>query len=260
MAAALRSSRTRREKRRFLSDGAMAIDAIDFYRRARLAVDFSVAVVVLRKVAVVTLHSFFKMDVGKVHGFPEAVRVVVSDLSAGFVEPIPLTVVVENSAEDPPVAVEVRKLSGFQLLVEFRAPGFFKKLLVAPEATNCGSFRISHKRLVALFLGRIALLVRIHPVAVNFVVPPGEAEIGGDHVGAGVDVADHALAGGDGAREGVFEGMARLVFPDRGIARITDAGVPESRVSAGMRRVAVVGVNNMACRAATGAVVAWMIV
>jgi hypothetical protein len=45
-------------QRSFLSNGAVTIDAIDFHRSTRLVVDLSVAVIVLRKVAIVALHSF----------------------------------------------------------------------------------------------------------------------------------------------------------------------------------------------------------
>ena len=75
-----------------------------------------------------------------------------------------------------------------------------------------------------------------------------------------MNVANHALAGGDGASESVFDGMARFRFGNGGIARSAEAGVAELRVRAGVRGVAIVGVNHVAGRAAAGAIVAGMIV
>jgi hypothetical protein len=70
-------------------------------------------VIVLRKMAVVALHAFFEMNVGEVDGFPEAVRIIESDLLAVFVEPIAFAVVIEDRAEDPAVTVEIGELRGF---------------------------------------------------------------------------------------------------------------------------------------------------
>jgi len=85
-----------------------------------------------------------------------------------------------------------------------------------------------------LLLRRIALLFRIHLVAIDFIVPPGEAEIRSDHVRARMDVADHTLARRDGAREDVFDGMAGLVLGNGRIGRRAEAGVAELRVGAGV--------------------------
>jgi hypothetical protein len=92
----------------------MTIDAIDFDRGARLLVNFPIAVIVLRKVAIVALHPFFEMNVGEVHGFAEALRIVERDLFAVLVEPVALAIVIEDRAEDPTVPVEVRELRGLQ--------------------------------------------------------------------------------------------------------------------------------------------------
>ena len=73
-------------------------------------------------------------------------------------------------------------------------------------------------------------------------------------------MADHALARGDGAREDVLDGMAGLVFGNGGIGGSAEAGVAELRVGAGVRRIAIVGVNDVAGGAAAGAIVAGMIV
>jgi len=47
----------------------VTVNAIDFYCGARFPVDFAVAMIVLRKMAIVTLHPFFQMNVRKMHRF-----------------------------------------------------------------------------------------------------------------------------------------------------------------------------------------------
>src|SRR5260370_30010917 len=137
---------------------------------------------------------------------------------------------------------------------------FRSKLFVVPEAAHGGAFRITFEGLIALLLRRIALLLRIHFVAVRFVVPPGEPEIGRDHVRAGMDVANHALAGGNGASENVFDRMPGLVLRNCWIGRSAEAGVAEGCVSPGVRGISVMGVDNVTRRAAAAAIVARMIV
>ena len=101
------------DKRGFAANRAVAIDAVDFDGGARLAVDFAVAVIVLREMAIVALHSFFEMDVREVDGFAEAIGIFEGDLLAVFVEPVAFAVVIEDGAENPAVAVEVGELRGF---------------------------------------------------------------------------------------------------------------------------------------------------
>src|SRR3989475_6447010 len=234
MAAAFRCCRARGDQRSLLANRAVAIDAVDFDGGAGLAVNFSVAVIVLSEMAIVALHPLFQMNVSEVYGFAETVGIVEGNLLAVLIEPVSFAVVIENSAEDPAMAVEISKLRSLQLLVEFGTAGFFQKVFIVPEAANRGALRIAHKRFVALFFRGVALLRWIHLVAINFVVPPGEAEIRRNHVRAGMNVADHALARRNRARENVLDGMARLVFRNRRIGGGAGAGVPELRVSAGV--------------------------
>ena len=179
-----------------------------------------------------------------------------------LVEPVAFAIVLEDGAEDPAVAVEVGELRVLQLGVEFRAADLVEKFVVAPYAAGRGAFGIAQPGLVASALrSGLLLLRRIHFVAVGFVVPPDVAEIGGDHVGAGVDVADHALAGGDGAREGVLDGMARFVLGDGGIGRRAEAASGRTaRRGRSATAIAVVGVDDVAGGAAAGAIVAGMVV
>src|SRR5713101_8244853 len=114
--------------------------------------------------------------------------------------------------------------------------------------------------LIALFFRWIALLFGIHLVAFDFVVPPGEAEVGRDHVRAGMNVANHALARRNRARENMLYGMARLIFGDRGIGGSAESGVAVCCVGAGVQRVAIIRVDHVAGGAAAAAIVAGMIV
>ena len=236
MAAAFGSGGAGSNKRGFVANRAVAIDAVDFDGGARLTVNFAVAVIVLGKMAVVALHAFFQMDVREMDGFPEAVGIIESDLLAVLVEPVPFAVVIEDGTEDPAVAVEIGELRGFQFRVEFRAAEIFEKFFIAPETAGGGGFWIAQIRLIALLFGRIALLRRIHFVAVDFVVPPGETEIRGEHVCAGMDVADHALARRNGAREDMLDGMAGLILRNRRIRRSAETGVAELRIGCRVRR------------------------
>jgi len=74
--------RAGRDQCGLLANRTVAIDAVDFDGGARLAVDFPVAVIVLREMAVVALHSLLEMDVGEVDGFAETVGIVERNLLA----------------------------------------------------------------------------------------------------------------------------------------------------------------------------------
>src|SRR5713226_4344274 len=238
----------------------MAIDAVDFDRRSRLAINFPIAVIVLREVAIIALHAFFEMNIRQVYRFPEALGIVESDLLAVLVQQIPLAIVVENRAKNPAVPVKISKLRGLQLLVEFGAAGFFQKCLIVPEAANGRALRIAFERLIALLLAGVALFRRIHFVAIDFVVPPRKPEISRDHIRAGMDMADHALARRNRTRENVFDRMAGFILRNRRIGRSAEAGMAEPSISAGVRRVAVVGIDDVTRRTPAAAIVAWMIV
>ena len=90
----------------------MAIDAINLHGRARFAVNFAVAVIVLREVAIVALHAFFEMNVREMHRFRKAIGIFEGDRLSILVEPIAFAVVIEDGAKNPAVSVKVRKLRG----------------------------------------------------------------------------------------------------------------------------------------------------
>src|SRR3979490_345123 len=101
MPSAFRRRRPGCDPHSFLSNRAVTIDAVDFDGGAGLAVNLSIAVIVLSEVAIAALHAFFKMDVGKVDGLAETVGIVEGDLFAVFVQPVPFAVVIENRSENP---------------------------------------------------------------------------------------------------------------------------------------------------------------
>ena len=230
----------------FFADRAMAINAVDFDGGARLAKDLSVAVAVRSEVAIVALHAFFEMDVGEVCGFREPLRIIEGDLLAVMVQPVAFAIVIEDCTENPTMAVKVRESRGVQLRVKFKAADFVEEFFIAPEAAGGGTFGIADEGLVALHFRGIALLLRIHLVAIQLVVPPSEAKVSGHHIRTGMDAADHALARGDGARETVLDGMPRLIFRDGGIGGSAEPGVAVLRVRGRMRGIAVIRIHYVA--------------
>src|SRR5258708_5072252 len=132
----------------------MAIDAIDFHGGSRLAVNFPIAVIVLREVAITALHPLFEMDVRQVYGSPKSLGMVEGDLLAVLIEPVSFAVVIEDSAENPSVPVKIGKLCSIQSLVEFGTADFFQKCFIVPEPANRRALRIAFERLSALLLRR----------------------------------------------------------------------------------------------------------
>src|SRR5207245_11727030 len=112
-----------------------------------------------------------QVNVGQVNRFPETIRVVKSNLLAVLVEPIPFAIVIENGPENPAMTVKVSKLRGLHWFVEFGAAHILEELFVAPKAANRSAFWIAFERFIALLFRRMALLFRIHFVAIDFVVP-----------------------------------------------------------------------------------------
>src|SRR5712675_2332353 len=177
-----------------------------------------------------------------------------------MVQPIAFAVVAEDRSKNPTVAVKVRELRGLQLRVELGTANFVQEFFVAPEAACGSAFRIADESLVALLFGGVALFLGIHLVAIDLVVPPGEAKVSVYHIRAGMDVTDHALARGDRSRESVFNRMPGLVFRDGGIGRSAEPRVAVLRVGSRMGWIGIIGIDNVARRAAAGAIVAGMVV
>src|SRR6266404_3419905 len=172
MASAWRRGGTRSNQASARTDGAMAIDAVNFHGGARLAIKFSITVIVLTEVAIDALHSFFQVNVRQMNRFAESFWIVEVDFLVLCVKPVAFAVVGVDAAIDPAVSVKIGELSGLQLFVEFRAAGLLQKFFVTPESPRRSGLRIFQSCAVALFVGRSFLLYGVHFLAVDFVVPP----------------------------------------------------------------------------------------
>ena len=133
----------------------------------------------------------------EVHGGHAALRwSTLRDHVALVVEQVALAVLLEHGAEDPAVAVEVGELGvpGLRVQVGARSPGTPGRTRVPRAAASSGLDICdwANSSAVGCFCLR-----GIHQLAVGFLVPPHEAEVAVHDVGAGVDVADDALAGRD---------------------------------------------------------------
>ena len=93
-----------------LVDRAVAVDAVDLDRVARLAIELAVAVIVLPEVAVDALHPLLEVDVLQVHRLAEPLGIVVRDDPVVLVEQVAAPVALVDGAVDPAVAVEVGEL------------------------------------------------------------------------------------------------------------------------------------------------------
>ncbi len=237
---------------------AVAVDAPNLRRGAGLAVEVAVAVVVAAEVAVDAVHPLLEVDVLEVHGLVELLRVREVDRPALRVEEIALLVVPVHVAEDPAVAVEVVDLGVRQLRVE--RGDLLEEARVAPEAARGRTLRVVAFDRVDLPRGAVEALRRVEQLAVGLVVPPHRAVVGVDDVGAGVHVADDALRRGDRVGQNMLDRVAPLLPRDRRIGGRRRSEVAEFRVLAGVRRVAVVGVDHVTRRAPGGAKVAGVVV
>ena len=237
----------------------MAVHTADLYGVARLAVELAVAVDVLRVVAVDALHPLFKVDVFEMHRLAERIAGVGQQVAV-LIEQVTMAVALVDRAEDPAVGVEVSELRVLQIGVEGGRADLLEELRVAPVAARRRALRVAHGDIMLLLQARIVLYRGIHLLAVGLVVPPGVAVVGGDHVRAGMDMAGHALAGGNLFGEDVLQRMPALTLVDSGVVADAAAGVAEGRGLRAVAGIAVVGVEHVAGRAAAGAVVAGLVV
>ena len=104
------------------------------------------------------------------------------------------------------------------------------------------------------------LLLRIHEFAVGFLVPPGVTEIRIHEQISLMHVAVHALARRNRARELMHDRMSALVFRDRFVGGEAETLVAILAPPAGVRRRTIVGINDVAGRAAARSIIARMIV
>ena len=181
-----------------------------------------------------------------------------STLLIVLVQPVAFAIVLEDGAVDPAVAVEIGELGLLVFGVEVAHVA--QKFGIAPVAFERGGFGIAQQRDGGVLGLPVFGLRRVHAVAIGLVVPPHVAEILGRVGSAGVNVADHALAGGNRARQAVLDGVAFLVLLDGGVGGGAVAQVAARGIGTGVRGVAIVGVDHVAGGATGAAIVAGLIV
>src|SRR5215472_3099634 len=98
----------------------------------------------------------------------------------------------------------------------------------------------------------------IHVLAVGLVVPPDVAQVGGNHIRAGVNVADDALAGWNRARKLVFDRVTGFELVNGRIDLRTESLISVHGIWPGVHGRSIVRVDHVARRAATMAIVARM--
>src|SRR5271163_315857 len=243
-----------------LPDRAMAIHAIDFNRVARFSIQVSIAMTVLLEMAVYAMHSHFQVNIFQVDSLFEFIRIIERHRVAVSVLKNAFAIVLERRPENPSMTVEVRELRVLEVLIEFRSSSLLQEVYVRPVATNRSPLRVSLLDLLLIFGAQMALLFRIHLVAIDLVIPPGVSKIRCDHVRAGMDVANDALARRNRSSELVLEWMARLIFWNRRIDRRRLAEISAVGIVSRVFRRTVVGVDNMAGAASAGAIVSGLIV
>ena len=106
----------------------------------------------------------------------------------------------------------------------------FEESRIRPESAGRGLVRIRQLGLGEFLGGRILLMLGIHQLAVGLRIPPGVAEIFIQNIGAGVNVADHALTGRHGRDELVIDRVPALVLGDRWIGILGQPQMAELRV------------------------------
>ncbi len=135
----------------------MTVNAAYLYPCARLCVEYTVAVRVVAEVTVNTVHPFLQVYVLEVNGGAFGKRVVrelvvvavgecdrllqhfavdVRDNIAVTVQKLALAVALEDGAENPAVAVEVRELRSRELPVELRRARLVQEFFVGPQAAQ----------------------------------------------------------------------------------------------------------------------------
>ena len=131
---------------------------------------------------------------------------------------------------------------------------------VRPQSARGGLVGVRHLGGRDLLGGRVFLLGRIHQLAVGLLVPPHEAGVRIQHVRAGVDVADDALAGRDSARQLMRDRMPPLPLRHHRVWVPRRPQVAGGGERAGIDGGTVVGVNHVTRRATARPVVARVVV
>src|SRR5437762_3263103 len=98
----------------------MTIDTVDFNCPTRLVIEATVAMRVLSKMTVDTMHALLGMNVIQMDGFVELISIVGPYDFVVSIEQVAFAVALKDFAEHPSMAVKVAKLRVLQLAVEFR--------------------------------------------------------------------------------------------------------------------------------------------
>src|SRR5215468_1809669 len=106
----------------------------------------------------------------------------------------------------------------------------------------------------------MALRRRPHVFAIDLVVPPGIAEIRGHHVCARMNVAHHALTGGNRSCELVTHRMPRFLMRNRWVLRRALSQIAELCKGSRVLFVPIVRIDNVAPTATARPVVTRLIV
>src|SRR5258706_13504078 len=112
------------------------------------------------------------MNVVKMNRFLEAIRIVRRDNGVLRVEQIPFPISFEDLPKDPAVPMKVSKLRTLKLIVELLRTGLLQKIRFRPQTAQAGTFRIAVEFCLLFSRRGIALLRRVHFLAVSFIVPP----------------------------------------------------------------------------------------
>src|SRR5262245_11350531 len=120
------------------------------------------------------------MNVLKVNGFFEFLRIVKRYELSVRIQKISFPVAFVHSAEYPSVSLKVGKLSLLQLRIEI--PHVRQEVGIGPKSAHSRALRVRTLDLIDLLRRQLLLLRRIHQVSVGLVVPPGVAEIRVDDV------------------------------------------------------------------------------
>src|SRR5436189_5597611 len=104
------------------------------------------------------------------HGLRELLRIVIVDLVVVEIEQVALPIMFENRAEDPAVSVIIGELGVLKLRIHFR--DLVEKSFVAPKSARSGGLGIFRCRSDERSIRRIVLFLRLHQLAVRFLLPP----------------------------------------------------------------------------------------
>ncbi len=156
------------------------------------------------------------------------------------------------------MAVEVGELGMLQLRIKVRDIG--QEFRIRPKTAGRRLIGVRHLRPNEIFGTEPFLRLGIHQFAIGFFIPPHVAAVAVHHVGAGMHVANDALAGGNAARKTVLYRMTGFVAWNRGIGLVAQTSIAILGEGAGVHRRPIVCIDNVAGRAAARPVIAGMIV